>query len=96
MQEKIDFWNRVSSALDLQHSLQFIAVLTYTLFDWIERWDNKLLWSTFDKLESRKLDGWEIVYEIDEKNRTKYKLVIKDKSILIVVHQELKTKKEIK
>jgi len=43
----------------------------------------KLRWSTFDKVPTRKLEGWEIVYEIDEKNRTNYQLVRNNEVTLI-------------
>jgi len=43
----------------------------------------RLRWSTLHKVESRKLDGWDYVYEIDEKNRTKYRLQVKDDVVLI-------------
>lgn len=36
-----------------------------------------------DNVEARKLKGWEIVYDLDETNRIRYKLVAKDGSVLM-------------
>ena len=43
----------------------------------------EISWSKPDKLESRKLDGYEIVYELDKKSRTRRRLVLRDGLILI-------------
>lgn len=43
----------------------------------------KLRWSTFDKVPTRKLEGWGIIYEIDETNRTHYQLVRNNEVTLI-------------
>lgn len=43
----------------------------------------KLRWSAPDKVESRKFDGWEEMYSIDEEKQTKYRLVQKNGSVLI-------------
>jgi hypothetical protein len=43
----------------------------------------EISWSRPDKLESRKLDGYEIVYELDKKSRIRRRLVLRDGLILI-------------
>lgn len=43
----------------------------------------EISWSKPDKLESRKLDGYDIVYELDKKNRIRRRLVLRDGLILI-------------
>lgn len=43
----------------------------------------KIRWSEPDKVASRKLDGYEIMYEINEKERTRRKIVLRDGLILI-------------
>ena len=40
-------------------------------------------WSNSDRVASRLQDGMEIVYEIDEKNRTTYKLINKSGQVLL-------------
>ncbi len=43
----------------------------------------KCRWSNSDRVETRKLDGYEIIYEIDEKSKTKKKITNKSGQILI-------------
>lgn len=43
----------------------------------------KIGWSQPDKVASRELDGYEIMYEIDEKKRTRRSLVLRDGLVLI-------------
>lgn len=43
----------------------------------------ELRWSAPDIVESRKFDGWEEVYSLDENKRTKSKLVQKNGAVLI-------------
>ncbi len=40
-------------------------------------------WSLLNNVETLKLDGWEIIYEIDETTRTKYQLVVNNELTLI-------------
>lgn len=40
-------------------------------------------WSNSDRVAARVQDGMEVVYEIDEKNRTKYRLVNKCGQVLL-------------
>ncbi len=40
-------------------------------------------WSNPDKVASRQLDGWDIIYEIDGIRRIRRKLVLRDGMILI-------------
>jgi hypothetical protein len=40
-------------------------------------------WSQPDKVVSRELDGYEVMYEVDEKERTRRKLVLRDGLVLI-------------
>lgn len=42
-----------------------------------------LRWSKPERIETRKLQGWEILYEIDEKKWIKYRLENSDGSTLI-------------
>ena len=43
----------------------------------------ELRWSAPEKVESRKLDGWEEMYSTDEKKQTKYRLTQRDGAVLI-------------
>lgn len=43
----------------------------------------ELRWSLPDKIEARKLDGWEILYEVDKLKRIKRRIVLVDKSVLL-------------
>ncbi len=43
----------------------------------------KLSWSRPEKVESRLLQGYEIIYEVDKINRVKRKLVLRDGLVLI-------------
>lgn len=40
-------------------------------------------WSQPDKVARRELDGYEIMYEIDEKERTRRSLILRDGLVLI-------------
>ena len=51
-----------------------------------ETWENKgyvLYWSRPDKIASKQLDGWEILYEIDKIKRIRSRMVLNDGLILI-------------
>jgi len=51
-----------------------------------QKWKEKgyqLRWSRPDKVESRRLDGWEILYEIDKIKRLRHRLILKDGMVLI-------------
>lgn len=43
----------------------------------------QIAWSRPDRVASRELDGYEILYEIDKLKRVRRKLVLKDGSVLI-------------
>lgn len=43
----------------------------------------EISWSRPDKVESRKLDGYEVVYEVDQKTRVRRRLVLRDGLVLI-------------
>lgn len=43
----------------------------------------KLRWSRPENIESRRLDGWEIVYQVDKSKRIRYRLVRIDDLVLI-------------
>jgi len=43
----------------------------------------ELRWSRPDRIESKRLDGWEILYEVDKVARIKRRLVLRDGMILI-------------
>lgn len=45
--------------------------------------DMKIAWCRPDKIASRQLDGYEIVYEVDKIKRVRRKLVLKDGLVLI-------------
>lgn len=42
-----------------------------------------LRWSRPDKVETRKLEGYDIMYELDKKNRVRRKLVTRDGLVLV-------------
>jgi hypothetical protein len=42
-----------------------------------------IAWSRPDKVASREIDGYEVMYEIDENERTRRKLVLRDGLVLI-------------
>ena len=48
-----------------------------------ERNSLKLSWSTAEKVQSRLLDGYEVMYEIDKVKRVRRKIVLKDGMILL-------------
>ena len=48
----------------------------------------KLRWSRPDKIETRKLDGWEIMFEIDKIKKIKRKIVLKDPLILLGIKRK--------
>ena len=51
-----------------------------------EKWKEKgykLKWSRPDKIESRRLDGWEILYEVDKIKRVRRRIVLRDGMVLI-------------
>ena len=51
-----------------------------------EKWKQKgykLRWERTDKIESRRLDGWEILYEVDKINRVRRRIVLRDGMVLI-------------
>lgn len=51
-----------------------------------EKWKKKgyeLRWSRPDKIESRRLDGWEILYEVDKIRRMRRRIVLRDGMVLI-------------
>lgn len=61
-------------------------------FQWIEKSGFKakaenegfqLYWSSPEKVPTRLLNGYEIVYEIDKSNKVKHRLELKDGSVLI-------------
>jgi hypothetical protein len=74
-------WNEETKAVDMEY------IHKSGLSEKLEKEGYKLYWSTFDKVASKKLDGWEIIYEIDEENRTKYRLVVNNEVILIGISQ---------
>ena len=82
IKEKFIDWKEETKSVDSQY-IQKIG-----LQEKLENEGYKLRWSTFNKVESRKLDGWEIVYEIDEKNKTKYKLIVNNKAVLIGIKNQ--------
>jgi len=43
----------------------------------------QIAWVSEDKVERKKLDGMEIIYDIDEKERIKYKIIRKDRLTLM-------------
>lgn len=43
----------------------------------------RVTWSRPDRIEERKLDGYEIIHEIDEKRRIRRRIVLRDGSILV-------------
>jgi hypothetical protein len=48
----------------------------------------KIAWSRPDRIASRELDGYEIVYEVDKPKRIRRRLVLKDGSVLIGKRQQ--------
>ncbi len=51
-----------------------------------EKWKQKgyqLRWSRLDKIESRRLDEWEVLYEVDKRKRVRYRLILRDGMVLI-------------
>ncbi|MFC1876622.1 hypothetical protein ACFL2E_05035 [Thermodesulfobacteriota bacterium] len=76
IKEKFD-WKEEIKFVDLQY------IEKSGLQEKLENEGFHLRWSAFEKVESRKLDDWNYVYEIDEKNRTKYKLEVKDELVLM-------------
>jgi hypothetical protein len=77
IKEKYFDWKEETKFVDLQY------IKKSGLQEKLENEGFRLRWSAFEKVESRKLDGWDYVYEIDETNRTKYKLEVKDELVLI-------------
>lgn len=51
-----------------------------------EKWKQKgyqLRWSRPDKIESRRLEGWEVLYEVDKIKRVRRRIVLRDGMVLI-------------
>ncbi len=46
-------------------------------------------WCKPDKLVSRQIDGYEIIYEIDKKKRVRRRLVLKDGLVLIGIRNRV-------
>lgn len=43
----------------------------------------RIAWVKEDKVERRKLEGMEVIYDIDEKERVKYKIIRQDRLTLM-------------
>jgi hypothetical protein len=79
-------------AKDLKKYLEWKEETKLVSSDWIEKSgfrreaeNNGILlrWSRPDKVESRILDGYEVMYEIDRSKRVRRKLVLKDGLVLL-------------
>lgn len=77
---------------DLKKYLEWKGETKLVSSDWLEKSGFKkeaenngisLRWSKPEKIESRLLDGYEIMYEVDNSERVRRKLVLKDGLILI-------------
>jgi hypothetical protein len=49
----------------------------------LEQRGYKLYWSLPEKVASRLIDGWEPVFEVDKLKRVRYRITLKDGSVLI-------------
>ena len=49
----------------------------------MEKIGYRIIWSTPDNIESRKLDGYEVLYEIDRLKRIRRRIVLRDGLTLI-------------
>jgi len=50
------------------------------------KWEQKgyeVRWSQLDKIESRRLEGWEVLYEVDKIKRVRRRMVSRDGMVLI-------------
>jgi len=83
------------TAKDLKEFLSLKEETKLVSYDWIEKSgfgkEAKkngyfIRWSKPEKIASRFLDGYEVMYEIDKQKRIRYKLVLKDGSVLIGKH----------
>lgn len=79
-------------AKDLKDYLEYEETDKLVDPDWIdksgfaEKWSEKgyeLRWSRPDKIESRRLEGWEVLYEIDKIKRLRRRIVLRDSMVLI-------------
>ena len=79
-------------AKDLKKYLEWKEETKLVSSDWLEKSGFRkeaekngisLRWSKPDKVESRLLDGYEIMYEVDSSKSVRRKLVLKDGLILI-------------
>lgn len=50
--------------------------------EWSEK-GYKLRWERPDKIESRRLEGWEVLYEVDKIKRLRRRIVLRDSLVLI-------------
>lgn len=79
-------------AKDLKDYLEFEETDKLVAPDWIkksgfaEKWSDKgykLRWERPDKIESRRLEGWEVLYEVDKIKRLRRRIVLRDGMVLI-------------
>ena len=79
-------------AKDIKDYLQYVEEDKLVDFTWPEKsgfeekWKQKgyqLRWSRPDKIESRRFDGWEVLYEVDHIKRVRHRLILKDGMVLI-------------
>jgi hypothetical protein len=48
----------------------------------------QLRWSNPERLESRRLDGWDVVYEMDKQQRIRFRIENKSQQVLIAKPKE--------
>ena len=79
-------------AKDIKDYLQYVEEDKLVDFTWPvksgfeKKWKQKgyqLRWSRPDKIESRRFDGWEVLYEVDQIKRVRHRLILKDGMVLI-------------
>ena len=77
---------------DLKDYLKWKEETKLVSLDWIEKSGFvaeaaksgiDLRWSRPEKIESRRLDGWELMYELDKLKRVRRKIAVKDGSLLV-------------
>lgn len=79
-------------AKDIKNYFNWKDEIKLVSFDWVEKSGFKkeaekqgitLRWSQPDKIETRILDGYDIMYEFEKINRVRKKIILDDGSVLI-------------
>jgi len=79
-------------AKDLKDYLKYAEEDKLVDLSWTEKsgfrtkWEQKgyeVRWSQLDKIESRRLEGWEVLYEVDKIKRVRRRMVSRDGMVLI-------------